>query len=397
MKFDMKSCLQSFSLALDFAEMDYLKINSNHSRRVTYIVMMIADTINLSIEDKSDLGALSLLHDNGIVLSATQNCGRLFELLPDHCIEGEKNITKLPLYSKHKDIITYHHENFDGTGFFQKRADEIPLFSQIIHIADCLDVKFNLNKLNHNDRNKIHDYLKENTGILFNPEIITSFEPLMNKERFWADLHFYNIDEVLNRVLPDMTFDFTWADIVKISEVFMDIIDSKSHFTRRHSKGLTEKILIMADYYNFDLDKTNQLNIAANLHDIGKLFVPNDILEKPDKLNDNEFQVIKQHTYFTKLALDKIKGFEDISKWASNHHEKLNGKGYPESYSGKDLDFESRLMTILDIYQALTEDRPYRVGMSHDKAVSILKNMANENYIDENILSDVEKVMNKKI
>ena len=395
MIFDMKKCLEAFSLALDLAEIDYLKIHSNHSRRVAYICMMIAGALNFNNEDKSDLFALSLLHDNGIVMSAMKHYGKLFEFLPDHCEEGEKNISKLPLYHKRENVILYHHENFNGTGLFKVKANEIPFFSQIIHLADSLDVKFNLQNLKITDRQVINNFVNYNSGILFNPDLITIFNKLSAKERFWADLNFYNIDDVLNRIVPEIKYNYEWTDVLKISQVFMDIIDCKSNFTNNHSRGLSEKISIMSEFYKFDKDKCTKLSIAANLHDIGKLFVPNEILEKPDKLDNDEFQIIKQHTYYTRLTLEKIPGFADIANWASNHHEKLNGNGYPESFKAEDLDFESRLMTVLDIYQALTEDRPYRKGLTHIETLNIMKKMATEGYIDSKILNDVDFVMNK--
>lgn len=148
----------------------------------------------------------------------------------------------------------------------------------------------------------------------------------------------------------------------------------------------------MADFYNLEKEEKMKLIIAADLHDIGKLAVPNDVLDKPDKLSDEEFKIIMKHPEYTRLALQEIKGFEDITEWASNHHEKLNGKGYPFGMTDKELDFNSRLMTCLDIYQALTEERPYREGLSHEKAMEILKSMMDNGFIDTKITKDIDYV-----
>jgi len=356
MLFDIKKCLQAFSLALDLAELDYFKVNLNHSRRTAYICMMLANQLKLDNNDKSDLYALSILHDNGVALSAIKKVGKNYELMPNHCLEGEKNIRKLPLFTKQKNVIKYHHENYDGTGIFKIAKDEIPLFSQIIHLADSLDTQYTLDKINFKNRKDIENFVKENSNKKFNPMLVNEIIEVMKKERFWADLCFYNIDEVLNRVVPNIKRLHSWEDIIRISDVFMEIIDSKSKFTHSHSTGVSDKIEIMSLYYNFDSEKRKKLKIAANLHDLGKLYVPNEILDKPDKLDDFEFHEVRQHTYYTRLALDKIPGFEDITNWAANHHEKLNGNGYPEGFTEKELDFESRLMGGVDIYQALTEE-----------------------------------------
>lgn len=393
MNFNISQCLEAFSLALDFAEMDYLKVTMHHSRKVAYISLNIGRVMNLSDEEIKDLYALSLLHDNGLTLAALKlKKLDLIESLHEHCTEGEKNLEFFPLYKRRENVILYHHEDYDGTGLFKISGEDIPIFSQIIHLADSLDRNFNLPRLKSNEREEVIVYASKNKNILFSPIVVDIFLSISHKERFWLDLSFYNITEVLNRIAPQIIYEYSWEDIIPISETFMNIIDSKSKFTCNHSKGISEKIRIMSDYYNFVTEKKLKLYIAANLHDLGKLYLPNAILEKPDKLNAFEFSEIKRHTYYTKLALDKIGGFEDISSWAANHHEKLNGKGYPESLCADELDFESRLLGVIDIYQALTEERPYRRGLSHKETMKIIYSMANGGFIDNQIARDIDNI-----
>ena len=393
MNFNISQCLEAFSLALDFAEMDYLKVTMHHSRKVAYISLNIGRAMNLSDEEIKDLYALSLLHDNGLTLAALKLKELdLIESLHEHCTEGEKNLESFPLYKRRENVILYHHEDYDGTGLFKISGEDIPIFSQIIHLADSLDRNFNLPRLKSNKREEVIRYASKNKNILFSPIVVDIFLSISHKERFWLDLSFYNITEVLNRIAPQIIYEYSWEDIIPISETFMNIIDSKSKFTCNHSKGISEKIRIMSDYYNFVTEKKLKLYIAANLHDLGKLYLPNAILEKPDKLNAFEFSEIKRHTYYTKLALDKIDGFEDISSWAANHHEKLNGKGYPESLCADELDFESRLLGVIDIYQALTEERPYRRGLSHKETMKIIYSMANGGFIDNQIARDIDNI-----
>lgn len=393
MNFNISQCLEAFSLALDFAEMDYLKVTMHHSRKVAYISLNIGRAMNLSDEEVKDLYVLSLLHDNGLTLAALKlKKLDLLESLHEHCIEGEKNLESFPLYKRRENVILYHHEDYDGTGLFKISGEDIPIFSQIIHLADSLDRNFNLPRLESNKREEVIRYASKNKNILFSPIVVDIFLSISHKERFWLDLSFYNVTEVLNRIAPQIIYEYSWEDIIPISETFMNIIDSKSKFTCNHSKGISEKIRIMSDYYNFVTEKKLKLYIAANLHDLGKLYLPNAILEKPDKLNAFEFSEIKRHTYYTKLALDKIDGFEDISSWAANHHEKLNGKGYPESLCADELDFESRLLGVIDIYQALTEERPYRRGLSHKETMKIINSMANGGFIDNQIARDIDNI-----
>jgi HD-GYP domain-containing protein (c-di-GMP phosphodiesterase class II) len=117
--------------------------------------------------------------------------------------------------------------------------------------------------------------------------------------------------------------------------------------------------------------------------------IHNNILEKPDRLTNDEFTTMKNHAVYTHQILSNIQGFEDICEWASYHHEKLNGKGYPYGKTAKDLSTLDRLLSVLDIYQALSEDRPYKKGMPIEKITTIMQEMVDRFEIDEKITHDV--------
>ena len=151
----------------------------------------------------------------------------------------------------------------------------------------------------------------------------------------------------------------------------------------------------MAKYYGFDDEKRIRYYLAAALHDIGKLIIQNDILEKRGRLDTTEFANMKSHALASRVILSKIKGFEDITEWAGNHHEKLNGSGYPYGIGAERLTHEDRLMACLDIYQALTEPRPYKTPISHKKAMAIMYDMADKNEIDRTIVDDINKVFSQ--
>ena len=112
--------------------------------------------------------------------------------------------------------------------------------------------------------------------------------------------------------------------------------------------------------------------VAGNLHDVGKLVVPRSILEKPGKLTTDEFNIVKEHPYYTSLVLLGAEGFDDIRKWASRHHEKLHGRGYPFHFGGEALDCGDCIMGVADVFTAITEERPYRSGMPREKVAAIL-------------------------
>ncbi|RXJ86658.1 HD-GYP domain-containing protein [Arcobacter sp. CECT 8985] len=401
MKFNLNQFLLALSDALDFVEINTLGSTSFHSKRVAYIALRLADFYILNKKEKFDLCSFSILHDNGLAEEVTiskfeqdpkNENHSILEQNSKHCHIGEKNIKGFPFLSEHKDIVKYHHENFDGSGFFKLKDDQIPLLAQIIALADTVDNIFHFETPTIENRQKIIRFINDKKNILYSEELVNNFNFLANKTSFWLDLQSSNLEKLVLSKVENFTMNIELEHLVKLSSVFTTIIDSNSAFTSRHSSGLSNKVEKMSYHYNYSSEKIMKLIIAANLHDLGKLAVPNKILDKQSALTKDEFEIIKCHTYYTRQALQKVNGFEDIVEWASNHHEKLDGNGYPYGFDAKRLCFDSRLMTCLDIYQALTEDRPYRKGMSHTKTMEILKEQASKGYIDSTIVNDIHKV-----
>jgi HD-GYP domain-containing protein (c-di-GMP phosphodiesterase class II) len=181
--------------------------------------------------------------------------------------------------------------------------------------------------------------------------------------------------------------------IFRLAEVVMRIIDYKSAYTKNHTSQIANRSWFMSGYYGLGTEEKTELYLAAALHDIGKLATPTEILEKPGKLDDREFQIIKDHVMHTDCMLRGISGFEVICGWAASHHEKLDGTGYHMGKTGDELDFNSRLLACLDIYQAVSEERPYHPRRSHKDTMPILFSMADHGAIDMGIVKDLDVVM----
>jgi len=223
---------------------------------------------------------------------------------------------------------------------------------------------------------------------------VDAFMEACKPERFWLDIENINTNsDVLTRMHPPIQAPMSLSIIKKIAVVFAAIIDKKSAFTHEHSIGLSNHASLFSKYYGFDKETTMKMKIAALLHDIGKLSIPNHILDKPGKLSAEEFNIIKSHTYYTKLILGKIRGMEDISLWAANHHETLRGTGYPENIGADQLCHKSRIMAVCDIYQALTEARPYRDGMPKEKALNIIDSMVEVGNIDASVVIALKEIV----
>ncbi len=400
MKFNMNDFLIAVSMALDFVEMDILGATADHTRRVAYISLRIAEEFNLTPEEKFDLCSFAILHDNGLseeVLHSTLEIDKLDRLgrmegFKEHCNIGERNVQDYPFLTDNRDIVRYHHENFDGTGFFGLHGNEIPLLAQIVALADYVDNRFHFEIPPLEHRKKIIDFVWFQKGKRFSEEIVDAFMKVSSRTRFWFDLRQPFLQKELPLLVPPIDREFDCEEVLRITSVFSRIIDSKSKFTSRHSTGLIQKAKTMADYYGFTPQKKIRFAIAASLHDLGKLAIPNRILDNRHTLSMDDFEIVKAHTYFTRKALEQISGFDDITEWAANHHEKLNGAGYPYGFDAERLSFEDRLMGCLDIYQALTEQRPYRNPSPHKEVMILMKKMVKNGYIDGNIVEAMDQV-----
>ena len=394
MNFNINELLSSLSSTLDYVEQDLVNNVTNHGRRVAYIASRIGEKLKLLDKDLFDLISYSLLHDNGVTKSLVQLHGSTdyikAELTRMHCIEGEKNIQFFPFFSSIPNVILYHHEHYDGSGFFGMSGENIPLYSRIIALADTLAILFSENQTISDMIQFIRHSKRE-----FDPNLKDIFYDLSRNVEFWLNMGDTYVKDALTKMMPKMNRTFNYRDIHTVSQIFSNIIDAKSPFTGTHSRGISEKTGIMCQYYGYDEETYWKMRIAADLHDLGKIMVPNEILDKNGTLSQHEIIIIQSHTFYTRKALEKITGFEEIADWAANHHEKLNGKGYPYGFDAERLDFNSRLLACIDIYQALTEDRPYRNALSHTQAVGILRTMARQNLIEASIVEDLNEIFNR--
>jgi HD-GYP domain-containing protein (c-di-GMP phosphodiesterase class II) len=329
-----------------------------------------------------------MLHDNGITTAVYNSveAGKLssLEKTAAHCIKGESNLKDFPFLKPREGMILYHHESYDGSGYFGISGDNIPILAYIIHMADVIEVMYSKGL----DKKAITEYIANYKERQFSPVLCEAFAEMSSHISFWLSLD----NRFLMRELadaPNYPMNLSLQEIVPIARIFSKLIDEKSPFTGRHSQGIAEKSAIMADFYGFDEERKTKLVIAAYLHDAGKLAVPNAVLDKNGSLTIDEIDLVRPHTFYTRRMLEQITSFEDVTEWASNHHEKLDGTGYPYGMSADQLDFESRLMACIDIFQALTEERPYREGLDHAKVAAIMNDMVKRNAIDAARCADV--------
>ena len=328
------------------------------------------------------------------------------EFLRSHCEEGERIISIAPFYDEAGPVyhaVLYHHENADGSGPFGLTATETPLFARLIHLADTLDVRFSFDDMTPEKYLKVIEFVRKQTGRLFDEEVADAFLCAFPLPRL-ASLAGDQLMPQLKAVLPDVFVDYGVGQLSELGGVFAQITDYKSTFTSKHSQGVATRAYQLAKYemdrketygkiyegMGEDLcdDLCGRIYLAGALHDIGKLFVPTDILEKPGRLTPEEFEKMKDHAQKSWKVIGDIRGMGKIQHWAALHHEKLDGAGYPKGLTGDQLDHVDRMMAIADIYQALTEYRPYRTANTHEEAIEMMRKMAALGKIDAELVEE---------
>jgi putative nucleotidyltransferase with HDIG domain len=208
----------------------------------------------------------------------------------------------------------------------------------------------------------------------FDPELVKAAASMSNSGLLWQGLDTENLVQKVASLEPEQRRIIADEERVDgICMAFAEIIDAKSPFTYRHSSGVADAAVEIAQWFGMSAKTIQQLRRAALLHDIGKLSVPNSILEKPAKLTQGEWGVVKAHPYYTFEILNRIPGFEHLSHDAAAHHEKLDGSGYWRGWDGDKLSRFARILTVADIFDALHAKRPYRDGLPLEKVFEILR------------------------
>ncbi|MEG0366282.1 MAG: HD domain-containing phosphohydrolase [Coprobacillus sp.] len=387
MKLYYNNLLLAFSNAFDHIEKDYFKVVSQHGKRVAILSMLLGEYFDLDDQSENDLIGYALLHDNG--LTEYYKYGDKVnnqEFLKIHCNVGEQNIALLPFFHEKDNIIKYHHEKYNGEGPFHIKGEDIPLYSQIIHMADYIDVEYDIPNLNKAGYQTMMNDMEQLRQKEFSNQIIDAFIQTISFKKIQEIQN--DLDSLLKDNKHQVSREFTNSQLFSICNLFARIIDSKSPHTRTHSIGVASIATKLAQFYNYDEDMLAKIFFAGAMHDVGKLVIDRDILEKPEKLTNQEYAYIQTHVYYTYKVLTEM-DLGDIVGWASYHHEKLDGSGYPFGKKAEELDFNSRLMACCDIYQALTENRPYKKSLSHVETISIMRSMVEENKIDGQIVEDM--------
>lgn len=375
------------NLLLSLSEItDITPAIAHHQLRTAFIALKISKAAGLGRTLTEDIFAASLLHDIGaLTVEEKIALHQSEEVDPDpHCIRGSILLGKTAWFSSLAPIVRFHHTPW--TDWKQPITNPIVLASQILYLSDYVERLVDRNQYILYQSQSIIEQVSSMKNISVHGQIVDAFLDVSQREEFWLDLASSQLRPSLFYEGPYRHIEIEMQDVLEIAELFRDIIDFKSSFTATHTAGVAACAAKLGHFFGFTPSEVTMLEIAGNLHDIGKLIIPNHILEKPGKLTPEEYALMKSHTYYTYHVIHNIKGLEQIAHWAAMHHEKLDGSGYPFHYNASQLDIGARMMAVADIFTALSEDRPYRQGMSQNQIHQIMHDQVQQNYIDGKIV-----------
>lgn len=260
-------------------------------------------------------------------------------------------------------------EHWDGSGQpLGLRGEAISLPGRIALLAQVADVFHTIG-----GAEAAHSEVVRRSGSWFDPQVVAAFQLVASRPEFWSTLGDPQLQEIVIDIEPGgrrEPADETFLD--DVAEAFAQIIDAKSPFTSGHSKRVALFSELIAEELGLDPAHRRRLVRAALLHDIGKLGVSSDILLKPAKLDAEEWAAMQSHAALGEAILSRVGAFTELAHIAGAHHEKLDASGYPRGLGAADLSLDVRIVTVADIFDALTAERPYRGAMAASQALSIM-------------------------
>jgi HD-GYP domain-containing protein (c-di-GMP phosphodiesterase class II) len=262
--------------------------------------------------------------------------------------------------------------------------------SNIIHLADSVEIAIDWDSYvlfqHEMEQKRIHKL----RGDEFAPEIEDAFQEVSSAEEFWLRLASPELPSDFAEDESLVDYRCSIAEFAPISRLVRDIIDFRSTFTATHSSGVAASASVAGLLLGFSEDDRIALEIAGNLHDLGKMAVPNVILLKPGSLDEREMAVMRQHPYHTETVLARAKVPAHIVEWAGLHHERLDGSGYPHRSVAADISLGSRVMSVMDVFTALAEERPYRGAMNRESIRRVLNDTANSGALESSVVELVQ-------
>lgn len=389
---DLRRVLFEIAYALDAVGVDDIY----HGHRVAYIAYRCAQQLGWSEERAQTVFSLGLIHDCGVSETA-ESTELLGNFVPrsteSHCVKGYELLNACRYLSDFALPILYHHTWWQELSQLDLVSEENKQYAALVFLSDRLDYLRSQASLDlfgnvtETGKQSILAELTANAGSMFEPNQVERMSELIVCDDFWFSMEARYIESLSNSFshMPFFTSEIGLEGSIEVAELFAQIVDAKSSFTYQHSLHVAQLTEFIARKQGYS-DKTSRtLYLAGLIHDIGKLKTPSFILHKPGALTDEEYACIKRHATDSRHALQSMFTNSKVIEWASNHHERLDGSGYPLGLTAEDLDEPSRLVAVADVFQALTQSRPYRAGLPLDSAIRIIEDLVDNGKLDKQV------------
>jgi HD-GYP domain-containing protein (c-di-GMP phosphodiesterase class II) len=301
------------------------------------------------------------------VLTALRDMAREGNLAVEtRCDRGARIVTMLEFPAAAADAVRHLDEHWDGRGQPSRlRGEQIPILARIACLAQTADVFIAQDGLA-----AAREMVRARRGRWFDPAVADAFLALPDSDTLFADLageRFAAAPADGGLVAADD------GRIDRIAEAFASMIDAKSPFTASHSDRVAGYAVGIGRELGFGPAQLRDLRRAGLLHDIGKLGVSNSILDKPGRLTDAEYELVKRHPRDTEAILQHVPIFSGLAVAAGAHHERVDGRGYHRGIAGEAIPAISRVLACADVYDALTARRPYRDPMPVADALALMR------------------------
>ena len=291
------------------------------------------------------------------------------EVTKARCTRGAMVARSLGMSEDTAMAIQALDEHWDGKGAPAHLAGRnIPLAARILCLSQTLEVFATAYGMYAG-----FDVAQERSGRWFDPELVQAALSFENDTAFWRDHSRHVYGEPIVTVEPESADTQDARTIDQVCETFATIVDAKSSFTGEHSARVAEYAVALGRYFGYREWQINDLRRAGLLHDLGKLGVPNSVLDKPGRLDEEEFALVKKHPQHSYDILSQIRGFERIAEVAAAHHERLDGRGYWKGLGAESLDLDMRILAVADVFDALRAARPYRGALPLDEVFAIME------------------------
>lgn len=386
---DLKKAIYALSDALDLVGID----DVGHGKRVGVMAEACARALAMPEDTIGLLFGMGLLHDIGVSSTVVHtHLVKEFDWSGSqvHCEIGYDMLRSFLPLADMAVPIRYHHTRWDA---LVKRKDlnrKIVEYANLIYLVDRVDA---LSAPHYADGtlltsiSDIRDKIRSYAGSYFAPHLVEAFMQASESEAYWLQLEEHSLQSsLLDHIKLDAPRPASMHELKQLAEIFSRIVDAKSPFTAEHSLGVSRLSRFIAQRMGVGPENCDKIEIAGLLHDLGKLRVPDEVLEKPGALDERERLTINAHSYETFQILHQIDGFEEITRWAAYHHEELDGSGYPFGIRARELPLEARILRVADIFQAMAQDRPYRHGLSPEAVLDFMNDLVRQERVESQIV-----------